>query len=72
MKVATFNGVVENGRILLTEDVKLPDKTKVFVVVPDFEVKPVARIVSPRLSNPEDASFFKKEVELVNEEKDDA
>jgi hypothetical protein len=37
MAVATFQGTIENGRIRLAADVSLPEKTTVYVVVPDFE-----------------------------------
>jgi hypothetical protein len=62
MKVTTFEGVVENGQIRLKTNVRLPDKTKVYVVVPDFETEQVAHIYSPRLVHPEQATDFKKEV----------
>ena len=62
MKVTAFEGVVENGQIRLPTDVRLPDKAKVYVVVPDVEVKPIACIGSPRLVHPEQLADFKKEV----------
>ncbi len=37
MQVTTFQGEIENGQIRLTTDVQLPDKTKVYVIVPEFE-----------------------------------
>ncbi|MBA2607277.1 MAG: hypothetical protein H0U96_10480 [Acidobacteria bacterium] len=37
MQVTTFQGEIENGQVRLTTDVRLPDKTKVYVVVPEFE-----------------------------------
>jgi len=37
MQVTTFQGEIENGQVRLTTDVRLPDKTRVYVVVPDFE-----------------------------------
>ena len=37
MQVTTFQGEIENGQIRLTSDIRLPDKTKVYVVVPEFE-----------------------------------
>lgn len=62
MKVTAFEGVVENGQIRLKTNVFLPDKTKVYVVVPDFETKQVVHIYSPRLVHPEQAGDFKKEI----------
>ncbi|MEW6297436.1 MAG: hypothetical protein AB1671_06815 [Thermodesulfobacteriota bacterium] len=62
MGVATFEGVVENGQIRLPATVRLPERTKVYVIVPDVEVQPVAYIGSPRLVQPEHATDFQKEV----------
>lgn len=61
MEVATFEGVVDKGQIRLITDVRLPERTKVYVVVPDLEIKRV-HIVSPRLVHPEQAADFKKEM----------
>ncbi len=36
MQVATFPATIENGQVRLAADVHLPEKTKVFVIVPDF------------------------------------
>jgi hypothetical protein len=62
MRVVTFEGIVEDGLIRLTPDVRLPDRTKVFVLVPDMEVERVGRIFSPRLAHPEQAGDFQMEV----------
>ena len=37
MAVTTFQGTVENGQIRLAADVQLPERAKVYVVVPDLE-----------------------------------
>jgi hypothetical protein len=37
MAVTTFSGTVEDGQVKLAANVRLPEKTKVFVVVPDFD-----------------------------------
>ncbi len=37
MSVTTFQGTVENGQIRLAADVQLPERAKVYVVVPDLE-----------------------------------
>ena len=63
MKIITYEGTVENGQIKLPETVHLPEHTRVFVVVPDAENISAARIYSPRLAKPEQASEFIKEVE---------
>jgi hypothetical protein len=62
MGVVTFEGIVENGQIRLPAAVRLPERTKVYVVIPDVEVQPVAYIGSPRLVHPEQAADFQKEV----------
>jgi len=62
MGVATFEGIVENGQIRLPAAVRLPERTKVYVVIPDVEVQPAAYIGSPRLVHPEQAADFQKEV----------
>jgi hypothetical protein len=38
MEVTTFQGVVENGQIQLGENVKLPEKAIVYVVVPSLKI----------------------------------
>ena len=61
MRVTTFEGVVENGQIRLPADVCLPEKAKVYVVIPMLISSP-AYIASPRLAHPEQAKEFVKEV----------
>jgi hypothetical protein len=60
--VTTFQGVVENGQIRLAANVRLPEKTKVYVVVPDVQIPQGSYIGSPRLVHPEQAADFTKEV----------
>ncbi|HET6251981.1 MAG TPA: hypothetical protein VFE47_30125 [Tepidisphaeraceae bacterium] len=62
MIVNAIEGVVENGRIRLREDVNLPENARVFVVVVEKSERPVAHIRSPRLANSEDAIHFRKQV----------
>lgn len=62
MKVATFEGIVENGQIRLPANVRLPEKATVYVVIPNLEISPVSYLGSPRLVHPEQAADFKKEV----------
>jgi hypothetical protein len=61
MSLLTVEGIVVNGRIQLPEGVELPERAKVYVVVPDVAVPP-ARIFSPRLARPADAADFAKQV----------
>jgi len=60
MSVLALEGVVEDGRIRLLEG-ELPEKTRVFVVVPDAAQR-TSRIWSPRLADPEEANLFTMEV----------
>jgi hypothetical protein len=62
MGVVTLEGIVEDGQIRLPNNVRLPDNTKVYVVIPGLEVEQVARVFSPRLARPEDAADFTLEV----------
>jgi hypothetical protein len=62
MGVTTIEGVIENGRIRLPATVRLPERAKVYVIIPDVEVQSVAYIGSPRLVHPEQAADFIKEV----------
>ncbi len=62
MKVTTLSGIVENGQIRLVDNVRLPEKATVYVVIPGVEIPPAAYIGSPRLVHPEQAADFKKEV----------
>lgn len=69
MSVTTIEGIVEDGQIRLPASVRLPERAKVYVIVPDTEVPTVAYVGSPRLVHPEQASDFEK---VVVEETDDA
>ena len=62
MSFITLEGVVDNGEIRLTSNVRLPENTKVYVIVPDFEIEQVARIHSPQLAEPQQAADFKMEI----------
>ena len=62
MQVTTFEGIVENGKIRLITNINLPEKTKVYVIIPGFETRKVAHVYSPRLVHPEQAADFKKEI----------
>ena len=62
MSVVTFEGIVDDGQIRLKTNIRLPEKTKVYVVVPDIQIEQVAHIFSPRLAHPEQAADFKMEI----------
>ena len=60
MKVVTYEATIEGGQVKLPETVRLPEHSRVYVVVPQAEEVPHIR--SPRLAQPEQASAFVKEV----------
>lgn len=60
--VIALEGVVDKGQIRLTTNVRLPDNTKVYVIVPDLHIEQGGHIYSPRLLHPEQAGDFKMEV----------
>ncbi|HEY3137554.1 MAG TPA: hypothetical protein VGL29_16110 [Blastocatellia bacterium] len=62
MKVATYEGIVEDGTVRLPGDVKLPENTKVYILVPNAEPRRIIHLRSPRLVHPEQAKDFIKEV----------
>ena len=63
MSISTFEGIVENGQIRLRDNVTLPEKTRVYIVIPDIEAAPSkTRVYSPRLAHPEQAEDFAKQV----------
>ncbi|MCW3132816.1 MAG: hypothetical protein N2V78_00540 [Methanophagales archaeon] len=66
MSVVAFEGIVEQGQIRLKTRVRLPDKTKVYVIVPDLQVEQVVHIFSPRLAHPEQADDFRMDVVEVS------
>ena len=62
MSIVTLEGVVENGQIRLKNNVRLPENTTVYVIVPGAEIQGIARISSPRLAHPEQSVDFKMQV----------
>ncbi len=59
MKVATYEAVVENGRIKFAEEPHLPERAKVYVVVAESDG---LQMKSPRLARSEQAADLVKEV----------
>ena len=62
MKGATYEGIVQDGKVRLADGIHLPELTRVYVVVPDAESHLIGHLRSPRLAHPEQAIDFKKEV----------
>ena len=67
--MTTYHGRVENGQLVIREQVVLPEQTDFYIVVPDPKTDRVYRIASPRLAHPEQAADFAKEVELEPDDK---
>ncbi|MBC8496623.1 MAG: hypothetical protein H8D37_03075 [Chloroflexi bacterium] len=66
MTITTYEGIVKKGTIRFETPVHLPDNTKVFVIVPEMQIKPTARIMSPRLVHREQVADFHLEVSEDN------
>jgi hypothetical protein len=62
MRIATFEGIVEGGQIRLKADTHLPEKTKVYVIVPAMQAPKTAHIYSPHLVHPEQTVDFRMEI----------
>ena len=62
MSVTTIEAIVENGQIRLPSSVRLPEKARVYVLIPDVKMPSASYIGSPRLAHPEQAADFRKEV----------
>ena len=61
-KLATYEGVVENGHVTLPPNVDIPEKTRVHVMVPDLESRKTFNIPGARLVHPEQAEDFEMQV----------
>jgi hypothetical protein len=61
-KLATYEGVVENGHVTLPPGVDIPEETRVYVLVPDANTQRTFQIMSPRLADSTQAKDFVKEV----------
>lgn len=67
MQFTVIEGIVKNGQIQLTEDIKLPESAKVYVAAPKLERRTV-KILSPGSANKAGAKKF---VKTVGEDVDD-
>jgi hypothetical protein len=62
MPVITFEAIVENGQVRLSPEVVLPERQRVFVVVPDAVASPTHKLPGVRLADPSDAAKFEMKV----------
>jgi hypothetical protein len=60
--IQTYEAVYEGGTIRLADNVRLPEHTKVYVIVPEGVAVPTYRVGSPYLAHPQQAADFVKEV----------
>jgi hypothetical protein len=60
--VTAIEGVVENGKIRLSEDVHLAENTRVYVIVADMKQQPESQVRTPRLANSNQLKDFRKQV----------
>jgi hypothetical protein len=60
--LATYEGVIENGQVKLPSNVGIPEKTRVYVLVPDTESPATQHVVSPHLANPGQVKDFDKQI----------
>jgi hypothetical protein len=61
-KLTTYEGIIENGRVTLPKNARIPDNTRVYVVVPDSETISAPYVASPHLADPEQARDFEKRI----------
>ena len=61
-KLTTYEGVVENGHVTLPPDAEIPEKTRVYVLVPDADAQRTYKVMSPRLAHSEQAKDFELQV----------
>lgn len=62
MTLQMIEGIIEHGQVKLLSNVRLPENTKVYVIVPEVQIESTAHIYSPRLKNPAQAEDFTLEV----------
>ena len=62
MGILTLEATIDRGQIRLRDNVMLPERTKVYVIVPSIQVAQTSRVVSPHLAHPEQATDFRMEI----------
>ena len=61
-KLVTYEGIIENGRVRLPSNVGIPEKTRVYVLVPDAENLQAPYVAGPHLANREQLRDFEKRI----------
>jgi hypothetical protein len=57
-----YEGIAENGQIKLIDNIRLPEKTKVYIMIPARRGEKPIRIFSPHLAHAEQAADFEMKV----------
>ena len=63
----TYEGMIINGQVCFAEQVKLPERSRVLVTVPERDQPLTGHVYTPRLAQPETAKDFAMEVEEVRD-----
>jgi hypothetical protein len=66
MSILTLEGIVDHGQIRLPANVRLPENTKVYVLVPAVHVEAIVRVESPQLAHAADAADFAMEIGVAD------
>jgi hypothetical protein len=69
MQVTTIEGIVKNGQIVPSEDIKLPEMTTVYIVIPRLKNSKIPQIMSPPLVDKSKLADF--ECEIIDFEEDE-
>ena len=59
----TYEGTIINGQVRFSEEVKLPERSRVLVIVPEEDQPLTGHVYTPRLAQPEKVRDFAMEVE---------
>ena len=62
MKVATYEAIIEKGQVKLLTNVELPEKAKVYVIIPEEKNQERFYVGSPRLVDKGKIVDFQKEM----------
>ncbi len=46
MGIVTYEGVVEHGQIRLKTNARLPERARVYVIIPDVQTEPIAHVLA--------------------------
>ena len=63
----TYEGMIINGQVRFSEQVELPERSRVLVTVPEKDQHLTGHVYTPRLAQPEKAKDFAMEVEEVRD-----